>query len=141
MFKSRSLLNPSPTLGLVLILAGAARPVSALVYDFEDHAQLDDWEIFGQATWRIEGRVLICEGLGELDDTIVPEKDKGQQAQRMKLKDIVFSDGTFEFKILFMKGKYHKGGIFYSWQDVANWHNTHLQEIPGSVISVLIHLP
>ena len=78
--------------------------------------------------------------MGELDDTIVPEKDKGQQAQRMKLKDIVFSDGTFEFKILFMKGKYHKGGIFYRWQDVANWHNTHLQEIPGSVISVLIHL-
>ena len=47
MFKSRSLLNPLSTLGLVLILAGAARPVSALVYDFEDQAQLDDWEIFG----------------------------------------------------------------------------------------------
>ena len=70
MFKSRSLLNPLSTLGLVLILAGAARPVSALVYDFEDQAQLDDWEIFGQATWRIEGRVLICEGLGGLGGTI-----------------------------------------------------------------------
>ena len=71
---------------------------------------------------------------------IVPEKDKGRQAQRMELKNLVFSDGTFEFKILFMKGKYHEGRIFYRWQDVANWHNTHLQEIPGSVISVLIHL-
>ena len=140
MFTSRSLSNQLLTVGLVLILACAALPISALVYDFEDQAQLDNWEIFGKAKWRIEGGVLICEGLGELDDTIVPEKDKGQQAQRMKLKDIVFSDGTFEFKILFMKGKYHKGGIFYSWQDVANWHNTHLQEIPGSVISVLIHL-
>ena len=140
MFKSRSLLNPLSTLGLVLILACAALPVSALVYDFEDQAQLDDWEIFGQAKWRIEGGVLICEGLDGLGSDIVPKKDMGRQAQRMELKDIVFSDGTFEFKILFMKGKYHKGGIFYSWQDVANWHNTHLQEIPGSVISVLIHL-
>ena len=43
---------------------------------FEDQAQLDDWEIFGQATWRIEGRVLICEGLGGLGGTIVSEKDK-----------------------------------------------------------------
>ena len=76
MFKSRSLLNPLSTLGLVLILAGAALPVSALVYDFEDQAQLADWEIFGQATWRIEGRVLICEGLGGLGGTIVSEKDK-----------------------------------------------------------------
>ena len=70
MFKSRSQLNPLSTLGLVLILAGAARPVSALVYDFEDQAQLDDWEIFGQATWRIEDGVLIGEGLGGLGGTI-----------------------------------------------------------------------
>ena len=35
MFKSRAQLNPLSTLGLVLIWAGAARPVSALVYDFE----------------------------------------------------------------------------------------------------------
>ena len=116
------------------------RPCLSWLYDFEDRAQLDDWQIFGPAEWRIEDGVLICEGLGGLGGAIVPQKDKGRQAQRMELKDIVFSDGTFEFKILFMKGKYHKGGIFYSWQDVANWHNTHLQEIPGSVISVLIHL-
>ena len=64
MFKSRSLLNQLSTLGLVLILACAALPVSALVYDFEDQAQLDDWQIFGKAKWRIEGGVLICEGLG-----------------------------------------------------------------------------
>ena len=140
MFKSRSQFNPLSTLGLVLVLAAAALPVLALVYDFEDRAQLDDWEIFGPAKWRIEDGVLIGEGLGGLGSAIVPEKDKGRQAQRMELKDIVFSDGTFEFKIQFMKGKYHEGGIFYRWQDVANWHNTHLQEIPGSVISVLIHL-
>ena len=140
MFKSRSLLNQLSTLGLVLILACAALPVSALVYDFEDQAQLDDWQIFGKAKWRIEGGVLIGEGLGGLGGDIVPKKDMGRQAQRMELKDLVFSDGTFEFKIQFMKGKYHEGGIFYRWQDVANWHNTHLQEIPGSVISVLIHL-
>ena len=121
-------------------MAAAALPVLALVYDFEDRAQLDDWEIFGPAEWRIEDGVLICEGLGGLGGAIVPQKDKGRQAQRMELKDIVFSDGTFEFKILFMKGKYHEGGIFYRWQDVGNCHNTHLQEIPGSVIFVLIHL-
>ena len=76
MFKSRAQLNPLSTLGLVLVLAGAALPVLALVYDFEDRAQLDDWEIFGKAKWRIEGGVLICEGLGGLGGTIVSEKDK-----------------------------------------------------------------
>ena len=112
MFETRSQPNQLSTLGLVLILAGAARPVSALVYDFEDQAQLDDWEIFGKAKWRIEGGVLICEGLGGLGGDIVPKKDMGRQAQRMELKDIVFSDGTFEFKILFMKGKNHEGESF-----------------------------
>ena len=125
MFKSRSLLTPLSALGLVLVLAGAALTVSAIVYDFEDQAQLDDWQILGKAKWRIEGGVLICEGLGGLGGDIVPKKDMGRQAQRMELKDIVFSDGTFEFKILFMKGKYHEGGIFYRWQDVGNWYNTH----------------
>ena len=125
MIKSRSLLNQLLTLGLVLVLACAALPVLALVYDFEDRAQLDDWQIFGKAKWRIEGGVLICEGLGGLGGDIVPKKDMGRQAQRMELKDIVFSDGTFEFKILFMKGKNHEGGVFYRWQDVANWYNTH----------------
>ena len=115
MFKSRAQLNPLSTLGLVLVLAGAALPVLALVYDFEDRAQLDDWEIFGKAKWRIEDGVLICEGLGGLGGAIVPQKDKGRQAQRMELKNIVFSDGTFEFKILFMKGKNHEGGVFYIW--------------------------
>ena len=119
MIKSRSQINPLLTLGLVLVLACAALPVLALVYDFEDRAQLDDWEIFGPAEWRIEDGVLICEGLGGLGGDIVPQKDKGRQAQRMELKDIVFSDGTFEFKILFMKGKNHEGGVFYRWQDVT----------------------
>ena len=49
MFKSRSQFNPLSTLGLVLVLAAAALPVLALVYDFEDRAQLDDWQIFGPA--------------------------------------------------------------------------------------------
>ena len=77
MFKFRSQLNQLSTLGLVLISACAVLPASALGYDFEDQAQLDDWQIFGLAKWRIEGRVLICEGLGGLGGAIVPEKDKG----------------------------------------------------------------
>ena len=90
MFKSRSQFNPLSTLGLVLVLAAAALPVLVLACDFEDQAQLDGWEIFGQAEWRIEDEVLIGEGLGGLGGAIVPQKDKGRQAQRMELKDLVY---------------------------------------------------
>ena len=111
-------------LGLVLIFAFSVFPALALMYDFEDKAQLDDWELFGKAEWRIEDGVLLCEGLGGLGGDIVP-KGGGRQAQRLELKDVVFSDGTFEFKIQFIKGSNHEGGIFYRWQDVANWYNVH----------------
>jgi hypothetical protein len=43
----------------------------------------------------------------------------------VELKDVVFADGEFEFKIKFIQGRNHEGGVYYRWQDEANWYNVH----------------
>ena len=112
-------------LGLALIFSFSAFQALALFYDFEDEAQLDDWELFGPAEWTIEDGALICDGPGGDGALVPPEAAGSRQNQRLELKDVVFSDGEFEFKIKFIQGINHEGGVYYRWQDTANWYNVH----------------
>ena len=109
-------------LGLVLTFSFSALQALAIFYDFEDAAQLGDWELSGRAEWRIEDGALICEGLAGDGALVSPD---GRQSQRAELKNVVFADGEFEFKIKFIEGNFHEGGVYYRWQDEANWYNVH----------------
>jgi hypothetical protein len=95
--------------------------VVAVLYDFEDEAQLDDWTVLGDAEWTVEDGILVC-----------TEAAGTRQQQRLELNDIVFTDGTIEFKIRWISGTYLEGGVFYRLQDDNNWYNTHLSNVEQS---------
>ena len=87
----------SLVLGLMIVDS-----TTALMFDFEDKKQLDNWEVVGNAQWEIKDGVLVCN-----------EPAGTRQQQRLELKDIVFTDGTIEFKIKWLSGTYLEGGVFY----------------------------
>ena len=93
----------------------------ALFYDFEDKNQLKDWDVLGEAKWEVEDGVLVCD-----------EPAGTRQQQRLELKDVVFTDGTIEFKLKWLSGTYLEGGVFYRLQDDNNWYNTHLSNVEQS---------
>jgi len=118
-------MNLRITLVLVFLLGMTSLSIS-LTYDFEDPAQMDDWEVVGDATWEIKDGVLdVVEVPGG-----VPE---GIWGQRLELKDVVFSDGTIEYKIIWVEGEWFEGGMYYRLIDGDNWYNTHISNFDTTV--------
>ena len=102
---------------ICLCLLLLTRNVFAIIYNFENEKQLDDWQVIGtralEDAWSIDN--------GELNWEYPLRTCGGVDINT--LKKLRFVNGTIKYKVKWVSGSWFKAGLFYRIKDVNNWYH------------------